>query len=104
LDHPDFLNIVKLAWEAENRASSPAARISAKFKLLRRILKRWLKSLAKFKHQLKQCNCILEILDKLEENRPLYNLEANFRNILKKHILQLLQNQENYWRQRYTVH
>jgi hypothetical protein len=41
LDHPDFLEIVKVAWDAEVRTSNPAARISAKFKLLRRVLKRW---------------------------------------------------------------
>jgi hypothetical protein len=49
LDHPDFQDIVKTAWEHENRAISPAANISAKFKLLRRILKRWSKGFAKFK-------------------------------------------------------
>jgi hypothetical protein len=59
--------------------------------------------LAKFKLQLKQCNEILMVIDKLEENIPLYGVEANFRNILKKHIPQILQNQKDYWRKRYTI-
>jgi hypothetical protein len=42
-------------------------------------------------------------LDKLEENMPLYNIEANFRAILKKHVLQILQNQKAYWKKRYTM-
>jgi hypothetical protein len=84
LDHPDFMDIVKLTWNVEVRANNAASRILAKFKLPRRVLKRWSKGLAKFKQKLKQCNGILEILDKFEENSPLYNLEANSRTILKK--------------------
>jgi hypothetical protein len=30
-------------------------------------------------------------MDKLEENRALYTVERNFRDILKKHILKILQ-------------
>jgi hypothetical protein len=84
-------------------ANSVASRITAKFKLLRKVLKRWSKGLAKFKQQLKQCNNILEILDKLEVNRPLYSIKENFRAILKKHVLQILQNKKIYWKKRYTV-
>jgi hypothetical protein len=78
------------------KANSLASRLSTKFKLLRRILKRWSKGLAKFKIQLRQCNEVLEILDKLEENRPLYSVEARFREILKGHITQILNNQRTY--------
>jgi hypothetical protein len=84
-------------------ANSVASRITAKFKLLRKVLKRWSKGLAKFKQQLKQCNNILGILNKLEVNRPLYSIKVNFRAILKKHVLQILQNKKIYWKKRYTV-
>jgi hypothetical protein len=87
LEHPNYMEIVKLTWEVEVRANSVASKIASKFKLLRRVLKRWSKCLTKFKQQLKQCNNILEILDKLEENIPLYSIEENFRAILKKHVL-----------------
>jgi hypothetical protein len=59
--------------------------------------------LSKLKQLIKQCNSVLSTLDKLEENRPLYPPEFNFRKILKKHILKMLQNQKEYWRKRYTV-
>jgi hypothetical protein len=59
--------------------------------------------LSKLKQLIKQCNSVLSTLDKLEENRPLYPPEFNFRKILKKHILKLLQNQKEYWRKRYTL-
>jgi hypothetical protein len=55
------------------------------------------------KNQLKHCNLTLAVLDKLEENRPLFTQEYNFRKILKKHILKVLQWQKEYWRKRYTV-
>jgi hypothetical protein len=36
------------------------------------------------KNQLKHCNLTLVVLDKLEENRPLFTQEHNFQKILKK--------------------
>jgi hypothetical protein len=43
------------------------------------------------------------ILDRLEETRPLYSQERNFRTILKNQILKLLNFLKEYWQQRYTV-
>jgi hypothetical protein len=51
MEHPNFMEIVKLSYEVEVRANSTASRIVAKFKLLRRVIKRWSKGLAKFKQQ-----------------------------------------------------
>jgi hypothetical protein len=42
-------------------------------------------------------------MDRLEENRPLYLQERNFRVIIKKHVMRLLKCQKDYWRKRYTV-
>jgi hypothetical protein len=103
LEHPDFMDIVKTTWGMDVRASNIVSKIAAKFKLITRVLKRWSKGLTKFKQQLKQCNEVLEVLDKLEENRPLYNVEATFRDILKKHVAKMLENQRSYWKQRYTI-
>jgi hypothetical protein len=49
LNHPDFMEIVKTAWRMDIRASSFASKVTDKFKLLKRMLKRWSKGLAKFK-------------------------------------------------------
>jgi hypothetical protein len=84
-------------------ASNSATRIVAKFKLLRRVLKRWALGLSKLKMQIKQCNEVLLVLDKLEQNRTLYSQEKSFKNVLKTHILRLLQFQKQYWHQRYIV-
>jgi hypothetical protein len=98
-----FLEVVQSVWQSKVRTNNSATRIVAKFKLLRRVLKKWAMGLSKLKQLIKQCNSMLSILDKLEENRPHYPPKFNFRKILKKHILKLLQNQKEYWRKRYTV-
>jgi hypothetical protein len=49
------------------------------------------------------CNSTLLILDKLEENIPLNPPERNFRNILKDFIQKLVQQQKEYWKERYIV-
>jgi hypothetical protein len=43
------------------------------------------------------------MLDKLEESRPLNTPKKCFRDILKNHILNLLQHQKDYWKKRYTM-
>jgi hypothetical protein len=87
VEQQGFHDLVKMVWESNVRATSSASVIVAKFKLLLRVLKRWSQSLSHIKIQLKQCNEIISILDKLEENRSLYLIEANLRNIIKKHIV-----------------
>jgi hypothetical protein len=98
-----FYELVKLVWESDVRATSSASIIVAKFKLLRRVLKRWSQSLSQIKIKLKQCNETISILDKLEENRTLYLIEANLRKIIKKHIENLLKAQKDYLKKRYIV-
>lgn len=103
IDQPGFMDLVQLTWNSDVRANSSATKLTAKFKLLRRVLKRWGKTLSKLNATIKECNAVLLTLDALEDNRSLQPQEANFRRILKKHILKLLQCQKEYWRKRYTV-
>jgi hypothetical protein len=103
IDQPGFLEVVHSVWNSEVLATNTASKIAAKFKLLRRVLKKWAMSLSKIKNLLKQCNAVLLVLDKLEESRPLNTPEKCFRDILKKHILNLLQHQKDYWKKRYTM-
>jgi hypothetical protein len=50
----------------------------------------------------KNCNEVILILDKLEEQRPLFIQEKNMRKIIKIHMAKLLKYKNSYWRQRYT--
>jgi len=100
---PGFTETVQAVWNTNVRATNSATRITAKFKLLRRALKRWGKPLARLSNLIQECNKILVVLDKLEEQRTLYLQERNFRVILRDHTLNLLKFQKEYWRKRYTI-
>ena len=43
------------------------------------------------------------MMDNLEDKRPLYVQELNFRRILKCHLQTLLKYQNDYWRKRCTI-
>ena len=62
-----------------------------------------MKNLSNLSTTIKDCNSVLETLDGLEEQRPLYLQEYNFRLILKEHILKLLRYKKEYWKKRYTI-
>ena len=65
-------------------------------------LKKWSKSISKLKLLIENCNRILLQIDNLEDLRQLYIPEANFRKILKAHLLRLLKYQNEYWKKHCT--
>jgi hypothetical protein len=90
------------SWEKPIRSSSSAAVLSKKLKRLRGELKRWSKSISKLKMMIENCNKVLLDIDNIEDKRPLFVQEYNFRVILKGHINRLLGYQNKYWKQRCT--
>jgi hypothetical protein len=83
VDQPGFTEVVHMVWNSDVRANNSVSRVSAKFKLLRRVLKRWAKGLSQIKNQIQECNLVISIMDILEENKPLYLQERNFSIIIK---------------------
>jgi hypothetical protein len=67
IDQPDFLDLVQSTWNSEIRATNSVTRVTAKLKLLRRVLKKWSKGISKINKLIQQCNEVLSVLDKLEE-------------------------------------
>ena len=98
VEQPDFLDLVKNNWNSDVRATNSVTKVTAKLKLLRKVLKKWSKGTSKINKLIQQCNEVLNVLDKLEEQRALFIQERNFRNILKKHILNLLKSKQEYWK------
>ena len=98
-----FLECVSAAWERESLKRSSAGVLADKFKALRYSLKNWHKSLSKLKAQIENCNKVVAFMDYLEEQRPLFLPEFNFRKIVKLHLEDLLLIECNYWRKRCTV-
>jgi hypothetical protein len=79
------------------------AKVTAKLKLLRRVLKKWAKGLSQIKKQIQESSLVIAVMDRREENRPLFLQERNFRQIIRNHIQNLLKCQKEYWRKRYMV-
>jgi hypothetical protein len=100
LQHSQFKDIVKNAWNIPVGYTDSAKMINAKFKNLRRALKLWAKNLPCLKDLINKVNSVICLLDNLEEFRTLSLEEWNLRDILKSHVITLLQNQKAYWKQR----
>jgi hypothetical protein len=79
-----------------------ARTISAKFKLLRRMLRLWARNISNLSILIANCNMTIAFFDKLEEIRPLSHHEFKFRVIIKGQIHNLIAMQNTYWRQRFT--
>jgi hypothetical protein len=54
LEHQGFYDLVKSVWSTNISATKSAAKITAKFKLLRAALKKWSKSLSNLKCLIKK--------------------------------------------------
>jgi hypothetical protein len=100
--HPGFLDVVSNAWNKHVPATSSAARMVAKFKNLRYNLKKWSKSISSLKNIINNCNEVILLLDKLEEQRALFLQENNMRILIKNQLAKLLKFHNVYWKQRYT--
>ncbi|KAM0889840.1 hypothetical protein ACQ4PT_027458 [Festuca glaucescens] len=100
--HPGFKETVQNSWNRHVRANNSALVLSAKLKRLRHDLKHWRRSISKLSTAIENCNKALVELDNIEDKRPLARQEWNFRRILKKHVLRLLDYKNKYWKKHCT--
>jgi hypothetical protein len=100
---PGFLDCVKNSWDRPSKKNHSPAIVADKLKSLRFELKKWQTSLSKLKGLIQNCNKVLLVLDALEEERPLFTTEWNFRNIVKLHLDELLSAECRYWKKRCTM-
>jgi hypothetical protein len=100
LQHSDFRNIVEASWNIPVGHSDPAKKVTAKLKNLRKSIKLWANNLPCLKILIEKVNSVITFLDNIEEFRTLSLEEWNLRDILKDHVITLLQNQKAYWKQR----
>jgi hypothetical protein len=74
--------------------------LGAKFKNLRRVLRRWQSNLSNLAATLSNNKLVLFLLDSMEEFRDLTLEEWNFRNLVHQHLESLVERQRIYWKQR----
>lgn len=98
-----FLECVKQSWERPSRKTHITAVIADKLKALRMALKKWQLNISKLKILISKCNQVVLFLDGLEELRPLFSPEFNFRKTVKLHVGKLLHMQFLYWKKRCTI-
>lgn len=101
-NYPSCFEKISNTWSMPTKCYNSAHVVSAKFKLLRRILKQWAKNLSQLSKLISNCNATIAFFDKLEDLRILFSHEGAFRNMLKNHIRNLLAMQNAYWRKRFT--
>ena len=103
IQHPGFMEVVQSSWDKPVRSTNSATILCRKFKHLRYCLKNWSKNISRLSIAITNSNKALADLDTLENRRPLTIPEANFRIILKAHILRLLSYQQQYWKKWCTI-
>jgi hypothetical protein len=101
--HPGFLETVLASWAKPTHKANSATNLNTKFKRLRYDLKAWSKSISRLSVCIENSNKALLELDNLEDLRPLTMPENSFRRILKKHLITLLDYQNQYWKKRCAV-
>lgn len=99
-DLPSFLDVVQTYWNLPIRATHQGVIINAMFKNVRRGLKQWSKRLSNLNTLIANSTEAVDTLDKIEEQRPLFIQEWNFRKIVKEHILKLLQYKHSFWKKK----
>jgi hypothetical protein len=93
---PGFNDCVAGSWARPSLKQYSSAVLADKLKSLRYDLKKWQTSLSKLKALIQNCNQVILLLDTLEEERPLYRAEFNFRKIVKLHLDDLLRAECSY--------
>jgi hypothetical protein len=99
---PGFMQLVDNIWALSVHGNA-AKRINAKFKLLRKGLKKWSGNLSNIDTCIDNCNKIIFMLDEYEDARELHITEWNFRRIVKERYMHLSDCKRDIWKNRCTI-
>jgi hypothetical protein len=98
------MEAVQSGWIKPVRNSRDAASVLAgKLKNVRYTLENWSKGISNLSLLISNCNTVILFLDFVEDSRPLYTHEWNFRIFIKAQLATLLRFKNAYWKKRYTV-
>jgi hypothetical protein len=90
-----------LAWQ--QNLPDKAKNLKAKFKIIRKVLKDWQRSLPKIDKIVRHIKLLIEFIDIIEEHRDLSIEEWNFRDHMQTKVAELLHIQKIYWKQRASI-
>lgn len=101
---PDFLQLVTGVWNRpQNLRGSPTDRVCRSLKWTRAVCKKWARGRRRPAAILSACRAVLELLDLLEELRPLTLAKGLLRSLVKARLARAVWEQDVYWRQRYSI-
>jgi hypothetical protein len=96
----EFISLVNELWSSQNHQTDPAKVITARFKELRKRLKEWQATKHGLRESIPNTKSVLQFLEIIGEFMDLSIEEWNFRDLVNAHLLQLLEQQRIYWKQR----
>jgi hypothetical protein len=103
LEYESFMNILQSTWLGLPSLSDKAKNLTTKFKIARKVLKDWQRSLPKIDKTVRDIKLLIEFIDNIEEHRDLSIEEWNFRDIMQIKVAELLNIQKIYWKQRASI-
>lgn len=103
LMHADFQNILSSSWNQATNLADSAKNLTAKYKGLRKNLRDWQASITSLKTQITNIRLVIFFLEVLAEYRDLSLEEWNFKEILDRHLMRILEKQKLYWKQRRNI-
>ena len=69
LEMPSFMPLIQKTWVESVYYGDAAKRISAKFKILRKVLKKWARPLSSLKEDIQDLNTLISFLDSIKNQR-----------------------------------
>jgi hypothetical protein len=84
------MNILQSTWLGLPSLSDKAKNLTTKFKIARKVLKDWQRSLPKIDKTVRDIKLLIEFIDNIEEHRDLSIEEWNFRDIMQIKVAELL--------------
>jgi hypothetical protein len=103
VNEPGFVSMIESAWACRTRKSDPAAAISAKLKRTRRTIKNWRKSKPNLGQQETDCSIVINLIDFVEEVRPLTWRETKLRALITTILSRVTQAKLTIWKQRSKI-
>lgn len=100
---PGFIDVISAAWCCSTSSAEAAAILSTKLKGTRRALKHWKGRKNNLSQQETDCRIVINLLDRVEEIRPLSTQEANLRSLVVTILSRVTQAKFVLWKQRSKV-
>jgi hypothetical protein len=90
LEFEGFMNVFQNTWLGQPNLSDKAKNLTTKFKITRKVLKDWQRSLPKIDKTVRDIKLLIEFIDIIEEHRDLSIEEWNFRDLTQTKVVELL--------------